>query len=57
MALDRQNNVWIHTRMVLETLLDMPAFRALPPAERDVVFVACVLATIGYLVWAFGSEG
>jgi putative nucleotidyltransferase with HDIG domain len=38
-----EGNVWIHTRMVLETLLAMPAFRALPAAERDVVYVACLM--------------
>jgi predicted kinase len=29
--------------MVLETLLAMPAFRALPPEERDAVYVACLM--------------
>jgi predicted kinase len=38
-----EGNVWIHTRMVLETLLGMPAFRALPPEERDAVYVACLM--------------
>ena len=38
-----EGNVWIHTRMVLETLLAMPAFRALPPADRDAVYVACLM--------------
>ena len=38
-----EGNVWIHTRMVLETLLGMPAFRALPPEDRDVVYVACLM--------------
>jgi predicted kinase len=38
-----EGNVWIHTRMVLETLLGMPAFRALPPADRDAVYVACLM--------------
>ncbi len=38
-----EGNVWIHTRMVLETLLAMPAFRALPPADRDIVHVACLM--------------
>ncbi len=41
-----EGNVWIHTRMVLETLLGMPAFRALPPAERDAVYVACLMHDI-----------
>ena len=38
-----EGDVWIHTRMVLETLLAMPAFRALPPADRDAVYVACLM--------------
>jgi putative nucleotidyltransferase with HDIG domain len=41
-----EGNVWIHTRMVLETLLAMPTFRALPPAERDAVYVACLMHDI-----------
>lgn len=38
-----EGDVWIHTRMVLETLIDMPAWRALPEAERRVVYLACLL--------------
>jgi predicted kinase len=38
-----EGNVWIHTRMVLETLLAMPAFRALPEGYRDAVYVACLM--------------
>ena len=38
-----EGNVWIHTRMVLETLLGMPSFRALPEAERNAVYVACLM--------------
>jgi putative nucleotidyltransferase with HDIG domain len=41
-----EGNVWIHTRMVLETLLAMPAFRALAPADRDAVYVACLMHDI-----------
>ncbi len=41
-----EGNVWIHTRMVLETLLAMPAFRALSPADRDIVHVACLMHDI-----------
>lgn len=38
-----EGNVHIHTRMVLEALLRMPAWRALPEDERAVVFAACLL--------------
>jgi putative nucleotidyltransferase with HDIG domain len=38
-----EGNVWIHTRMVLETLAEMPAFRALPEADRAAVHLACLL--------------
>ena len=38
-----EGNVWIHTRMVLETLQGMPGWRALPPRERWVVYLACLL--------------
>lgn len=35
--------MWIHTRMVLETLADMPAFRALSEVDRAAVHLACLL--------------
>ncbi|AGP40262.1 poly(A) polymerase [Sorangium cellulosum] len=38
-----EGNVWIHTRMVLETLLGLPEWRALPPEEQRVVYLACLL--------------
>lgn len=38
-----EGNVWIHTRMVLETLLQMPAWRSLPTQERHAVYLACLL--------------
>jgi putative nucleotidyltransferase with HDIG domain len=38
-----EGNVWIHTRMVLETLLEMPAWRALPDNERAAVWLGCLL--------------
>jgi len=41
-----EGNVWIHTRMVLETLLAMPAFRALPADDRAAVYVACLMHDI-----------
>lgn len=42
-----EGDVWIHTRMVLETLLAMPAFRALPPADREVVYLASLMHDVG----------
>src|SRR5262249_35127438 len=41
-----EGNVWIHTRMVLETLLAMPEWRALSPEDRDIVYVACLMHDI-----------
>jgi predicted kinase len=41
-----EGNVWIHTRMVLETLLAMPAWQALPEEEKRVVFIACLMHDI-----------
>lgn len=38
-----EGNVWIHTRMVLETLLGLPDWRALPAEEQRVVYLACLL--------------
>ncbi len=41
-----EGNVWIHTRMVLETLSAMPAFRALPFEEQSIVHIACLMHDI-----------
>jgi putative nucleotidyltransferase with HDIG domain len=38
-----EGDVWIHTRMVLEALGEIAAWRALDPAERDLVFAASLL--------------
>lgn len=38
-----EGNVWIHTRMVLETLVAMPAYRALSAEDQAAVYVACLL--------------
>lgn len=38
-----EGNVWIHTRMVLETLAALPAYRALPGADQAAVYLACLL--------------
>lgn len=38
-----EGNVWIHTRMVLETLSALPAYRALPEADRTAAYLACLL--------------
>jgi predicted kinase len=38
-----EGDVWIHTRMVCEELIALPSWRALRPAERQVVFAAAVL--------------
>jgi predicted kinase len=38
-----EGNVWIHTRMVVEALSEMPAWRALDAPEREIVFAAALL--------------
>lgn len=38
-----EGNVWIHLHMVLEALVALPAWRALPEAERAEVFWAALL--------------
>jgi len=38
-----EGDVWIHTRMVLDELVAMPAWRALAEGERWVVYLACLL--------------
>jgi putative nucleotidyltransferase with HDIG domain len=38
-----EGNVWIHTRMVLETLVALPEWRKLSEADRHVVYLACLL--------------
>ncbi len=42
-----EGDVWIHTRMVCEALAALPAFRALPEADRDVVFWGAILHDVG----------
>lgn len=41
-----EGNVWIHTRMVLETLVELPAFQALGVDEQRAVYVACLMHDI-----------
>ena len=38
-----EGDVWIHTRMVVEELLALDVWRALPPDDRRVLFAAAVL--------------
>jgi len=42
-----EGDVWIHTRMVLEELAQLAAWRALLPAERELLFSAAVLHDVG----------
>jgi predicted kinase len=41
-----EGNVWIHTRMVLETLVEMPAFQTLGADDQRAVYVACLMHDI-----------
>jgi len=36
-------NVWIHTRMVLDTLVAMPAYRALAEVDKAAAYLGCLL--------------
>jgi predicted kinase len=38
-----EGNVWIHTRMVLETLVELPAYRALSPEDKAAAWLGCLL--------------
>ena len=38
-----EGNVWIHTRLVCEALIALPAWRMLEPEARDIVFAAALL--------------
>ncbi len=42
-----EGDVWIHTRLVCEALAALPGFRALPEADRNVVFSAAMLHDVG----------
>jgi putative nucleotidyltransferase with HDIG domain len=42
-----EGDVFVHTRMVVETLMALPAWGALPAEARQVVFAACLLHDIG----------
>ena len=41
-----EGDVWTHTKMVCEALVALPAWRALPAGDREVVFAACLLHDI-----------
>ena len=41
-----EGDVWTHTKMVCEALVALPAWQALPPVDREVVFAACLLHDI-----------
>ena len=41
-----EGNVWIHTRMVCESLVALPAWRALSETDRAIVFAAALLHNV-----------
>ena len=41
-----EGDVWTHTKMVCEALVRLPEWQALPAADREVVFAACLLHDI-----------
>jgi putative nucleotidyltransferase with HDIG domain len=46
-AYHAEGDVWIHTRMVLGELIQLPAWRALDPATRELLFAAATLHDVG----------
>lgn len=52
-----EGNVWIHTRMVLETLAAMPGYRALSPDDQTAVYVACLLHDVAKPMTTKVEEG
>ena len=51
-----EGDVWTHTRMVCESLVAMPEYRELVPAQRRVLFLAALLHDVGKTV-ATRQEG
>ncbi|MFO0661355.1 MAG: AAA family ATPase [Polyangiaceae bacterium] len=41
-----EGDVWTHTRMVIDALLEMPAFQALEAREQRIVYLGCLLHDI-----------
>ncbi|UKD09951.1 MULTISPECIES: AAA family ATPase [Burkholderia] len=42
----REGTVWVHTKMVVEELLALPAYQAAPRAEQEILFLAALLHDI-----------
>lgn len=42
-----EGDVWTHTRMVCEALVSMRKYRELPPAQRQILFLAALLHDVG----------
>ncbi|PAJ90852.1 metal-dependent phosphohydrolase [Burkholderia ubonensis] len=42
----REGNVWVHTKMVVEELLALPAYQAALRAEQEILFLAALLHDI-----------
>ena len=42
-----EGDVWIHTRMVCESLASMPEYRHLPKTQRQILFMAALLHDVG----------
>lgn len=42
-----EGDVWTHTRMVCEALVSMQEYRELPPAQRQILFLAALLHDVG----------
>jgi predicted kinase len=52
-----EGDVWTHTKMVCEALVGLPAWRALDPGERELVFAAALLHDIAKPVCTTIEDG
>jgi putative nucleotidyltransferase with HDIG domain len=52
-----EGNVWIHTKMVLDTLVSLPAWRALVEKDRAAVWLACLLHDVAKPATTKEEEG
>ncbi len=52
-----EGDVWIHTRMVCESLLTNEQWRALPAQEREIVFIAALMHDVGKPACTRTEEG
>ena len=42
-----EGNVWIHTKMMVQSLLELPEYQQLPEEERQIVFLSALFHDVG----------